>query len=1030
MKIKLLLVMVLVVLVGGIFLSSKNTRNWLFYSKQSIGANNKLSLYDNLNFDEKIIYLNSQDKKTYALNRNSGQVTWQFQAQEYSPFPPTIDSEQVFLSNFDGNIYSLDKKTGYKNWQFNLENSSLPDTPVITNNQSSLLYFASRHGTLYALDKVSGQMVWKKQFQTIDTNKVFATGSIHFGSIYLDAQQIYLLSSIEKKMFALDQLSGKINWQIENIDFSFEEPIFLDQEIILKKNDSLLKINKIDGNITKINRQGNENTIWQILKVENDNKHLLIIDDKTLTKIDSDLNKVEWQIENIIDDVLYKKNRIKPAEIKVVNNKILAQKHIYLENSDVLVAINYQSGQTIWEKPISSWVINQEFDDSTAYLGGLNGDLTALDIENGQIKWQTGNDGRNSKIFVINHNPLMVNEKAGNKVLLKYFTNDGHEIWQYTPNSTVEDIAEVYQYQGSIFILAEKRKLVEAIKIKVAAPDKRASKKINFFYQENKTNHDPFLEIKEKDALGWWWQEKTLKFNYVLKNLAQVTRFKLKEEEKSGIFEITINHDEQLYQNRFTNLKITAIFSKQDTKEKIKVQGFYFDHNSWKIRFIAPKPGKYDYKIKMSSPYLISKTFTGTIDLQNFKNEKIEIIDNNFTINRQQLFFPIGIQDAFFDRNYNGNYTEEMPDSSLNQPSNDKQKYAYKNLSDYLDMYQNQANINIFRYGVENWTPALWQSIDWKDFSLSVNGGKFGDELVKQLKARNFKIIMTIFGFYPPYKSREEITVTNNQQALQAYLDYVMARFGPYVDLWEINNEAEADKKWYEFVIGYIRKNDPYQHPISTNWETAAASNLDFLSVHWYNPNRMSTGWLSGDISYLDKKYQQYQKPVLISEFGLKGQSWFENSADNMRVLTWLSIFRKMGVIFWTNGQNGIYENQNNANIYLGPIERSFLFNLQQFLPKKMILPVENSSLLIPELQTQAYLLKNQDFILIYLLKVDQSKNQSTELELNLAKPAKIQWFSPQTNSLLMADQKAAGPQKITIPNFTTDLAIKIEYLR
>jgi hypothetical protein len=231
------------------------------------------------------------------------------------------------------------------------------------------------------------------------------------------------------------------------------------------------------------------------------------------------------------------------------------------------------------------------------------------------------------------------------------------------------------------------------------------------------------------------------------------------------------------------------------------------------------------------------------------------LTQNQLTTNDGKLFLPIGIQTAFFDRNYNGSFTEELPNSTAVEPILDREKYSYINLNSYLNMYQKEAGINMFRYGVENFAPTLWQSLEPKNITFDVNGAKFGDNLLQKLAERNIKVMMTIFGFYPPYANQEEIEQKENQAALAHYLDYVIARFSPYVDLWELTNEAVASKAWYTFVINHLKTHDPYHHPISTNWETDAAQNLDFLSVHWYNLDQIDPGSLSNNIAFLAKKY-------------------------------------------------------------------------------------------------------------------------------------------------------------------------------
>ncbi|OGJ37536.1 MAG: hypothetical protein A2383_00740 [Candidatus Pacebacteria bacterium RIFOXYB1_FULL_39_46] len=86
--------------------------NWQFYSDESIGPNNKLEIFDNLSFDDDLIIFSSQNNNTYALKQNTGNLVWEFTAQNYSPFPATIIDDSVYLANFDGTFIWLDPQTG------------------------------------------------------------------------------------------------------------------------------------------------------------------------------------------------------------------------------------------------------------------------------------------------------------------------------------------------------------------------------------------------------------------------------------------------------------------------------------------------------------------------------------------------------------------------------------------------------------------------------------------------------------------------------------------------------------------------------------------------------------------------------------------------------------------------------------------------------------------------------------------------------------------------------------------------------
>jgi hypothetical protein len=692
-----------------------------------------------------------------------------------------------------------------------------------------------------------------------------------------------------------------------------------------------------------------------------------------------------------------------------------------------------------WHLPISSQ-INCQFYDSNEeiFLAGSDGHTFSFNPLTQNFNWESKFDGKAEKLINFDDNLLLITVKPGNKVELNYINKaNGKEIWKYTPDILVSS-NNIYNEGNKVYFLDKEKRLIEKIEITKVDPAKKNFKKINFklnknTHQENfnkvLNNNNQYLNYEKKDPVSWIIKKSFIHLKYIAKNLQNIFLFKINHRiNQQNIFEITIKHDENLYKNKFTNIKIEATFSQENKSDQITVRGYYYDQNEWKINFSAPEKAKYRYQLKITSPFIIKK-IKGEIELDNSQQNKISVKEGFFVINNEEAFFPIGIQDVFVDRNYNGNLLDMMPNSSTIEPTNSINQASYIDIDNYLDLYKNQAELNIFRYGVDHWTPALWQSLHPQHVSFNVKGGKFGDLLVEKLKERDYKIIMTIFGFYPPYKNKEEIKKQTNQKALEEYLDYVIARYSAYIDLWELSNEAEANPLWYKFITKYIKENDPYQHPISTNWETSSAKNLDFLSVHWYNPDSIDPGFLSNQIAYLNQNYRDPNRPILISELGFKNYSHFPGSSESMRIISWLSIFQKMGIIFWTQGQNGIYTNPDNANIYLGPIERSYLLAIHDFLPKNLLLPIENEFLLIPSLQTQVYLLKNNDFLLAYLLKIDKPLENEGYLNLDLKKQANLQWINPKTGVVIKKELIEKGKQTILVPNFAVDLAMKITYI-
>lgn len=140
-------------------------------------------------------------------------------------------------------------------------------------------------------------------------------------------------------------------------------------------------------------------------------------------------------------------------------------------------------------------------------------------------------------------------------------------------------------------------------------------------------------------------------------------------------------------------------------------------------------------------------------------------------------------------------------------------------------------------------------------------------------------------------------------------LDYLIARYAPFASLltWELCNEmdyATTDRRdpglldWARDGTAYIRKHDPYGHPVTTSlgigsrWpELWESDGLDIVQPHTYIHRpvyvRDRTELDAAEL-VLDRvdRHAAFGKPVLVAEFGFLGTRDFNplNEADKTGV--------------------------------------------------------------------------------------------------------------------------------------------------
>jgi len=497
-----------------------------------------------------------------------------------------------------------------------------------------------------------------------------------------------------------------------------------------------------------------------------------------------------------------------------------------------------------------------------------------------------------------------------------------------------------------------------------------------------------------------------------------------------GIFEQTFNWSSSKYSNPWEQVQVTMTLI-SPTGKTVSIKGFYYGPDTWKARFSPAETGAWSWQVIITDG-LQSARFDGTFTTvdsdspgfvrQNPNNPFRWVFDDG------SPYHPIGIEDCFNDDDKSGTPFDNMGFDGDFRLQGTHDPGRVTDLSTYLKAYSD-AGVNLFRWSVDNCAFKLWETIAPEGNRYLVRESQWGDELVQKLRQYGFRIYMTFFGFNPPFPNGSGNPA--QMDAVKRYVQYVVDRYGAYVDFWELMNEfpnppATIDDAWYTQVAAYLRSVDPYKHPISTSWQRPDLAVIEITSPHWYQKENE----FESDLATVDqiRHWKSFNKPVIFGEQGNSEQNWDIRSALRMRIRSWTAFFDEAVLIFWNSSFAKDYRGGVASNIYLGPEERGYLKVLQDFTrgfdsrALRAEVQVSNPALV------RGYALQGPTAYAAYLHAYIDHTNPTSGISMAIEPVASgtAIWISPASGEVLGTQSVSAGSQMLAVPSFITDIALKI----
>ena len=150
---------------------------------------------------EGLVLVSTYKGRLHALDAESGQPKWVFQAGGPVFSSPAVEKGRAFLSCQDGMIYAINLSDGKPAWTFPT-GEGVWASPTV---QDGTVYVGSRDGVFYALSAETGKEVWRFPAG----QPILLTAAIDGDTVYFGCEDL--------NAYALNRQTGKLIWKQKTV---------------------------------------------------------------------------------------------------------------------------------------------------------------------------------------------------------------------------------------------------------------------------------------------------------------------------------------------------------------------------------------------------------------------------------------------------------------------------------------------------------------------------------------------------------------------------------------------------------------------------------------------------------------------------------------------------------------------------------------------------------------------------------------------------------------------------------------------
>ena len=321
-------------------------------------------------------------------------VSWSYKTSKALLAAPAVVGQRVYLNTEDGKTVALDRDTGQTVWEYQ---SGIPSrsTPAVAED---LVVVSLLHGFIVGLDRETGAVRWKKDLESV----VYASPLIADGSVYIGAGD-------REKLYALDAATGQKRWEFDIGEWAVAEVAYADNSIVVVSSGSVIHvIDTVTGLKRFVYDTGYPRNLYGAPAIYGDTMYLssqqglVWAIDRTEITYPFERAIMYWKsnlaVWGILDTPPVQKGTrwFRRVGGSIVRTPAVAHDAVYVTTKKgKVLALDAATGTERWSIDLETEVTTPATVAAETVLVGTNdGTVFGLAADTGEVSWQFDIDGR------------------------------------------------------------------------------------------------------------------------------------------------------------------------------------------------------------------------------------------------------------------------------------------------------------------------------------------------------------------------------------------------------------------------------------------------------------------------------------------------------------------------------------------------------------------------------------------------------------------------------------------------------------